>query len=35
MAAAAPLGHGLGSAGEATKLKGESLLRAPDNGYLA
>ena len=35
MAARAPLGHGLGSAGEATKLKGESLLRAPDNGYLA
>ena len=31
----APIGHGLGSAGEATKLKGESLLRAPDNGYLA
>ncbi len=35
MAARAPIGHGLGSAGEATKLKGESLLRAPDNGYLA
>ncbi|MEA2376308.1 MAG: hypothetical protein QOD13_215 [Thermoleophilaceae bacterium] len=31
----APIGHGLGSAGEATKLQGESLLRAPDNGYLA
>jgi hypothetical protein len=31
----APIGHGLGTAGEATKLKGESLLRAPDNGYLA
>jgi hypothetical protein len=35
IAAQAPIGHGLGSAGEATKLKGESLLRAPDNGYLA
>jgi putative inorganic carbon (hco3(-)) transporter len=35
VAASAPIGHGLGSAGEATKLKGESLLRAPDNGYLA
>ena len=35
IAARAPIGHGLGSAGEATKLKGESLLRAPDNGYLA
>jgi hypothetical protein len=35
IAARAPLGHGLGSAGEATKLKGDSLLRAPDNGYLA
>lgn len=35
VAARAPIGHGLGSAGEATKLKGESLLRAPDNGYLA
>jgi O-antigen ligase len=33
-AAAAPLGHGLGSAGEATKLSGDSGLRAPDNGYL-
>jgi hypothetical protein len=31
----APIGHGVGSAGEATKLEGESLLRAPDNGYLA
>jgi hypothetical protein len=31
----APIGHGLGSAGEATKLQGDSLLRAPDNGYLA
>jgi O-antigen ligase len=30
-----PLGHGLGTAGEATKLTGESSLRAPDNGYLA
>jgi hypothetical protein len=35
IAARAPIGHGLGSAGEATKLKGDSLLRAPDNGYLA
>jgi hypothetical protein len=35
IAARAPIGHGLGSAGEATKLEGESLLRAPDNGYLA
>jgi hypothetical protein len=33
-AVAAPLGHGLGSAGEATKLSGVSDLRAPDNGYL-
>ena len=31
----APLGHGLGSAGEPTKLTGESDLRAPDNGYLS
>ena len=31
----APLGHGLGSAGEASKLSGGSFLRAPDNGYLA
>jgi hypothetical protein len=31
----APLGHGLGSAGESTKLKGQSDLRAPDNGYLS
>jgi putative inorganic carbon (HCO3(-)) transporter len=28
-------GNGLGTAGEASKLTGESLLRAPDNGYLA
>ena len=34
VAVAAPLGHGLGSAGEATKLSGDSDLRAPDNGYL-
>ena len=34
-AVAAPLGHGLGTAGEATKLKGQSELRAPDNGYLS
>lgn len=33
-AVSAPLGHGLGSAGEATRLTGESDLRAPDNGYL-
>jgi putative inorganic carbon (hco3(-)) transporter len=31
----APLGHGLGTAGEATKLSGDSDLRAPDNGYLS
>ena len=31
----APLGHGLGSAGESTKLNGPSDLRAPDNGYLS
>ena len=30
----APMGHGLGSAGEASKLSGASDLRAPDNGYL-
>ncbi len=30
-----PLGHGLGSAGEATKLSGVDRLRFPDNGYLA
>lgn len=35
VAVRAPLGHGLGSAGEATKLTGESELRAADNGYLA
>jgi hypothetical protein len=34
-AVSAPLGHGLGSAGEATKLTGDSDLRAPDNGYLS
>jgi O-antigen ligase len=33
-AAQAPLGHGLGTAGEASKLSGDSFLRAPDNGYL-
>jgi hypothetical protein len=33
-AVVAPLGHGLGSAGEATKLSETSDLRAPDNGYL-
>jgi putative inorganic carbon (hco3(-)) transporter len=31
----APLGHGLGTAGEPTKLTGQSDLRAPDNGYLS
>ena len=31
----APLGHGLGTAGESTKLNGQSDLRAPDNGYLS
>jgi hypothetical protein len=34
-AIAAPIGHGLGSAGEPSKLSGSSELRAPDNGYLA
>jgi O-antigen ligase len=34
-AVAAPIGHGLGSAGEPTKLTGDSELRAPDNGYLS
>jgi hypothetical protein len=35
-AIAAPLGHGLGSAGEPSKLTGDnSELRAPDNGYLS
>jgi hypothetical protein len=31
----APLGYGLGSAGEATRLGGEEGLRAVDNGYLS
>jgi putative inorganic carbon (hco3(-)) transporter len=31
----APLGHGLGTAGEPTKISGQSDLRAPDNGYLS
>ena len=31
----APLGHGLGSAGEQSKLSGDPGLRTPDNGYLA
>ncbi|MDP9187985.1 MAG: O-antigen ligase family protein [Actinomycetota bacterium] len=31
----APAGHGLGSAGEPSKLSGESSLRFPDNGYLS
>jgi O-antigen ligase len=34
-AVSAPLGHGLGTAGEATRLHGESDLRAVDNGYLS
>jgi O-antigen ligase len=34
-AVSAPAGHGLGSAGEPSKLSGNSELRAPDNGYLA
>jgi len=34
-ALAAPAGHGLGSAGEPSKLSGESSLRFPDNGYLS
>ena len=33
-AISAPLGHGLGMAGESSKLSGTSDLRAPDNGYL-
>jgi O-antigen ligase len=35
IAVQAPLGHGLGTAGEASKLTGDSFLRTPDNGYLA
>lgn len=35
VALAAPLGHGLGTAGEPSKLTGDSFLRAPDNGYLS
>jgi O-antigen ligase len=35
VAASAPLGHGLGSAGEATRLHDETDLRAVDNGYLS
>jgi hypothetical protein len=34
-AAATPQSHGLGSAGEPSKLSGDSNLRAPDNGYLS
>ncbi len=34
-AISAPLGHGLGSAGEPTKLTSDTSLRAPDNGYLS
>jgi hypothetical protein len=35
VAISAPLGHGLGSAGEATRLHGETDLRAVDNGYMS
>ncbi len=31
----APVGHGLGSAGEQSKLTADPALRIPDNGYLA
>lgn len=34
-AATAPLGHGLGTAGEQSKLATDPGLRTPDNGYLA
>ena len=34
MALGAPVGFGLGTAGEPSKLSGESFLRATDNGYL-
>jgi O-antigen ligase len=34
-AVSAPLGHGLGSAGEPSKLNETQGLRTPDNGYLA
>jgi putative inorganic carbon (hco3(-)) transporter len=34
-AASAPLGHGLGTAGEPSKLTGETDLRFTDNGYLS
>jgi O-antigen ligase len=34
-AVSTPVGHGLGSAGEPSKLTGNSALRAPDNGYLS
>jgi O-antigen ligase len=34
-AVVAPLGHGLGSAGEPTKLTADTTFRAPDNGYLS
>lgn len=34
-AVTAPLGHGLGTAGEPTKLTTDQTLRAPDNGYLS
>jgi O-antigen ligase len=34
-AAGRPQGHGLGTAGESTKLSGDTDLRFPDNGYLS
>lgn len=34
-ALSSPLGHGLGSAGEQSKLNSDAGLRTPDNGYLA
>jgi hypothetical protein len=34
-AIARPVGHGLGSAGEATRLRPDSALQSPDSGYLS
>jgi hypothetical protein len=34
-AVSAPFGHGIGTAGEASRLSGELDLRHPDNGYLS
>jgi putative inorganic carbon (hco3(-)) transporter len=34
-AAVAPLGHGLGTAGEPSRLSDDQALRIPDNGYLS